>query len=246
MKARALKTHRVTVGESLLSLVDEFVPPLLEKSILVITSKIVSLCEGRVIPKSQASKVDLIQEEADAILETEHPIQDFYLTIKNHLLIPSAGIDESNGEDVYILYPKEVQSTCEAVWSHLRSTRGLKEVGVIITDSHTTPLRRGVTGIALGFCGFKPLYSYIGKPDLYGHPLRVTQMNLLDALATTGVFVMGEGDEQTPFALIEEAPKMVFLNHPPTEEEENSVVISPEEDLYGALFQNASWQWRNQ
>jgi len=246
MKARALKTHRVTVGESLLSLVDEFVPPLLEKSILVITSKIVSLCEGRVIPKSQASKVDLIQEEADAILETEHPIQDFYLTIKNHLLIPSAGIDESNGEDVYILYPKEVQSTCEVVWSHLRRTRGLKEVGVIITDSHTTPLRRGVTGIALGFCGFKPLYSYIGKPDLYGHPLRVTQMNLLDALATTGVFVMGEGDEQTPFALIEEAPKMVFLNHPPTEEEENSVVISPEEDLYGALFQNASWQWRNQ
>ncbi|MFP3026413.1 MAG: coenzyme F420-0:L-glutamate ligase, partial [Wolbachia sp.] len=100
---------------------------------------------------------------------------------------------------------------------------------------------RGVTGVALGWCGFEPLYSYIGKPDLYNQSLQVTQVNLLDALATSAVLVMGEGAEQTPMAIISGASKVHFLTRPPTVEEEKSVKISMEEDLYSPLLMGTRW-----
>jgi F420-0:gamma-glutamyl ligase len=61
-------------------------------------------------------------------------------------------------------------------------------------------------------------------------------VNVLDALAAAAVFVMGEGAEQTPCALIKEAPKITFSDCPPTEEEVAAFTIPIEEDLYGPLF----------
>ena len=127
------------------------------------------------------------------------------------------------------------------MWIHLRQKFNLQKLGILITDSHTTLMRRGVTGIALGWCGFDPLYSYIGKPDLYGRPLKVTQMNILDALATTAVYAMGEGTEQTPLAVIRNAPKITFLDRGPTAEEIRNVAIPIEEDLYAPLLLAAKW-----
>jgi putative folate metabolism gamma-glutamate ligase len=203
----------------------------------VLTSKILSVIQGRLIPKDHISKEELIRQEADFILKTTVTTpHGICLTIKNGLLIPSAGIDESNGDSVYILYPEDMQKDAVQVWDYCRQKYGLKDFGVLITDSRTTPMRRGVTGVALAWCGFEPLYSYIGKPDLFGHPLRVTQVNVLDALAAASVFVMGEGNEQTPCAIIQDAPKITFSDHPPTEEEVAACVIPMEEDLYGPLL----------
>ena len=244
MKVQALKTHRIAQQESLNGILDTYVPGLIENSIVVITSKIVSISQGRVVSKTEDPhlKNALIQQESDAILETAQNPYGLYLTLKNNLLIPSAGIDESNGDNVYILYPEDIQNVAASAWTFLRAKHQIDHLGILITDSHTTPLRRGVTGIALGWCGFEPLYSYVGKPDLYGHPLRVTQINLLDAMATAAVWVMGEGAEQTPLAVITEPPKIKFVDRPPTMEEEQSIIISMEEDLYGPLFQMGHWK----
>jgi F420-0:gamma-glutamyl ligase len=125
--------------------------------------------------------MSFVRREADAYLAQEDC--PYHLTIKNQILIPSAGIDQSNGDGTYILYPENIQETAATLWRHLRDRHCLTKVGVIITDSHTTPLRKGVTGITLGWCGFEPLHSYIGQPDIFGQPLRVTQINILDALA---------------------------------------------------------------
>ena len=114
-------------------------------------------------------------------------------------------------------------------------------MGIVITDSHTTIMRRGVTGIALGWCGFSPVYSYIGKHDIYNQSLNVTQINILDSLAGAAVFVMGEGNEQIPITIIKDAPRLTFLDRPPSEEEKLSIVISMEEDLYGPLLKSAKW-----
>jgi len=146
---------------------------------------------------------------------------------------------------VYILYPKDVQKTALSIWNYLKTKYCIKHLGILITDSNVTPMRRGVTGIALGWCGFEPLYSYIGKPDLYSEPLKVTQVNLLDALATSAVLVMGEGAEQTPMAIISGAPKVHFLTRPPTTKEEKSVKISMKKDLYSPLLMGARWLKRN-
>ena len=86
--------------------------------------------------------------------------------------------------------------------------------------------------VALAWQGFEPTVSYIGKPDLFGQPLRVTKINVADALAVSAVFSMGESSECTPIALITEAPHVIFddKNHNADE-----LCIDPKEDLYRPL-----------
>lgn len=242
MQIIPLKTHRIETQDNLEKVLDRYVDRIEEGSILAITSKIISVIEGRLVDKGSISKRELIRQEADKILITEENPYNLYLTIKDGILIPSAGIDESNADNTYILYPKDPFTVAETVWNYLRQRFGFKNIGVLITDSHTTIMRRGVTGIALAWCGFKPLYSYVGKPDLYDHPLRVTHINTVDALATMAVFNMGEGNEQTPMAIIQQAPHIVFSDNPPSHEERASVIINPKDDLYAPLLTKAEWE----
>lgn len=241
MEIKAIKTHRIEFGDSLENILDMYIGTIAEGEIIAITSKIISICQGNFIKKTDISKYDLVRQEADLLLATDKNPYDIYLTIKDGILLPTAGIDESNVNDVYVLLPRDVQDTAKSIWQYLRQKHKISNLGIVITDSHTTIMRSGVTGIALGWCGFKPLYSYIGKPDIYGKNLQVTQVNILDSLATSAVFVMGEGDEQTPFTIISNAPKISFLNRNPNEQEEKSVIISIEEDLYAPLILSAKW-----
>lgn len=243
MKLRSIKTKKIHPSDDLVNILDTFVKKIAEKSILLVTSKIVSLCEGAHISKEEVNKEQLIMQEADLFcppsVDSPHP---FYLTIKNNILIPSAGIDESNAKEVFIVYPKRPFVSAEKIWRHFRQRDSLQHFGVIITDSHTTPLRRGVTGIALSWCGFEPLKKYVGTMDCFGQPLRYTYRNTVDALATAGVFMMGEGDEQTPLCLIEDIPDVVFQDTPPSNEEIQSVSIPIEEDLYGEMLRRVPWR----
>jgi dihydrofolate synthase / folylpolyglutamate synthase len=72
----------------------------------------------------------------------------------------------------------------------------------VLTDSRTMPLRRGVTGIALSYWGFRALRNLIGRPDIFGRPMKMTQMNLADGIAGAAVMMMGEADERTPLAVV--------------------------------------------
>lgn len=241
MRARAIKTHKIQVGESLEDVIQSAIPTIQEGSILAITSKVVSLAENQLIPKNQApSKIDLIRTEADFYLDAPS-CYDICLTIRDHILIPTAGIDESNAVNAYILYPRDVQASAARLWHFVRTHYGIQSVGIIITDSHTTPLRRGVVGLGLGWCGFRALHNYVGKPDIFGSPLRVTMANLLDGYAATAVCLMGEGAEQTPLALIEEIPNVVFTAAPPTASEIADLMMPKEQDLYGPLLNAVNW-----
>jgi len=240
MKTHAIKTHLIQLDESLPALLDRYLPPLEENSIVVVTSKIVSLSEGRTIQK-KIGKETLIKQEADAYLDEPNP-HGVLLTIKNGILIPNAGIDESNANGVYILYPKDSHLSARKIWEHLRTQHRLRHLGVLITDSHTSPMRWGVTGIALAWCGFAPLNNYIGTPDCFGRHLHFTKANVVDALAASAVFAMGEGNEQTPLALITELEKVTFVESAPTQEEIESLKIPMQEDLYGPLLMKGDWK----
>lgn len=244
MHVKSYKTHVVTEKDSLVKIITQHVANIPEKSILVITSKILSVFQNRIIPKNAVNnKFQLIQQEADLYLEGDYAKNyGVCLTIKNGILIPTAGIDESNSDGNYILYPVNIQAEVIKIWKALKEAYQCTELGVLITDSHTTPLRRGVTGIALGWCGFAPLYNYIGKPDIYGNLLKCTQLNILDGLAAAAVFVMGEGNEQTPLALITDVEKVVFQDRSPTEEEVKSISILLHEDLYAPLINAVDWK----
>lgn len=241
MKVEAIKTHRVEIGSSLIDLIDCYIPTLADGTVVAITSKVVSVCQGRVVDQDAIAREALIQQEADAVMQGPESPYGIILTLKDGLLIPSAGIDESNADDTYILYPTDVQDVAAQLWHHLRAKHQLQKLGILITDSHTTPMRRGLTGIALGWCGFAPFYSYVGQPDLYGKPLRVSQTNVLDALAATAVFAMGEGSEQTPLALLQDLPHVNFMSQPPTQEEVADIHIPMHEDLYAPLLMSVKW-----
>src|ERR1043165_8235228 len=151
MRVNAIKTHLIQPKESLNAILDQYLLSLTEGMIVAITSKILSICQGRVVPKDSVSnKFELIKSEADAHLKEKDSLYGAHLTIKHNILIPSAGIDESNGDGMYILYPHNSQQVATEIWQYLRQKHHLRHLGVIITDSHTTPLRKGVTGIALG------------------------------------------------------------------------------------------------
>jgi putative folate metabolism gamma-glutamate ligase len=244
MKISSYKTHTIETMESLVEVIIKYIKNVSERSILVITSKIMSVCQNRVLPKRDVnSKFQLIQKEADLYLEGDYSKKyGICLTIKNGILIPTAGIDESNGNGHYILYPIHIQEEAVLIWKALKEEYQCNELGILITDSHTTPLRRGVTGIALGWCGFQPLYNYIGTPDIYGNPLHFTQLNIIDSLATSAVFVMGEGSEQTPLALITDLEKIVFQQRPPSDEELRSISIPITEDIYAPLITAVDWK----
>lgn len=242
MRIRPLQTHPIPPSErDLFALLDRYVTRLSERSVLAITSKIVAICEGRVRPIAGTDKRQLVAEEAERYL----PVDARYgvsLTIKSGMLIATAGIDESNSDGHYVLWPSDAQRSADALREHLSRRFGLREVGVVITDSRTTPLRLGVTGVALAHSGFQALNDYVGKQDLFGRALRMTKVNVMDALATSAVLVMGEGSECTPLALIDELPFVRFQERSPSAEELGALRSSLEDDLYAPLLTRVDWQ----
>jgi F420-0:gamma-glutamyl ligase len=71
------------------------------------------------------------------------------LTMRNNTIMPSAGIDESNIKDSYVLHPSDPYKSAEEIWNYLRIKFNIKDLGVIITDSNITMMRKGVSGFAL-------------------------------------------------------------------------------------------------
>lgn len=243
MKTFAIKTHKIRpFRQNLFEILDKYLKTLKERSIVVITSKIVSICQGRVIKIEKADKKELIKKEAEYFLPAEENKYNITLTIKGNLLVPTAGIDESNGAGYFILWPKNPQKTANEARKYLRRRFSIKKIGVIITDSKTTPLRWGTTGAAIAHSGFAALNNYIGKPDIFGRKLKVTKANVLDALAASAVLVMGEGNEQTPLAVIEDIPFGKFQDRNPSKKELQDFHINMEDDLYGPLLKSVKWR----
>jgi len=243
MKIFSLKTHKIRPFElSLLEILDKYLKNFKEGSVLAITSKIVAICQGRVVRTGEADKDKLIEEEAEYFLPPEENKYNITLAVKGSLLVPTAGIDESNGEDYYILWPKDPQAAANQVRQYLRRRFSIKKAGVIITDSKTTPLRWGTTGAAIAHSGFSALNNYIGRPDIFGRKLMVTKANVADALAVAAVLVMGEGNEQTPLAVIGEVPFVKFQDRNPSPKELAGFHIDMADDLYAPLLKGVKWR----
>lgn len=246
MKIQAIKTRKVTPPKDDISdILEEVVKGLKENSIICISSKIVAVSQGRCILLNDISKDELVKKEADRYLERDQVPNSWMMhTIKNNLLIGSAGIDESNGDGYYILWPENVEKSVEEIYQYLREKSGIKNVGVIITDSHSIPMRGGLVGISLSYFGFDPLRDYIGENDLFDRELLHSMSNIPDSLAAAAVFTMGEGAEQTPVAVIEDLEGNVkFTDKKWAPKKPNSDFnIKPEDDLYAPFLKAVPWK----
>jgi putative folate metabolism gamma-glutamate ligase len=243
MKVTSVKTERITAGATeLLPLLERVITEVHDGSVIAITSKIVSLCEGNVIPLDKIDKEELVVRESDLYLPVSLSKYHHHFTITNNTLIPMAGVDESNGDGQYVLWPKDVQATGSQVRAWAKQKFGLSQIGVIITDSTCHPLRRGTNGIMLAYSGFRALNDYVGRPDLFGRPFTVSQADVAGGLAAAAVLQMGEGAEQTPIAILTDLPFVHFQDREPTAEELASVIIPLDEDLFAPFLTSVQWQ----
>jgi coenzyme F420-0:L-glutamate ligase len=216
-----------------------------EHDILVIAESALATSENRVVRLSDivpgpqaleyeknchvdAREAELIIAESDVVFGGVFGV---LLTLKDGLLCPNAGIDNSNAPDgCVVLYPKNPSKSAFQMANAIFETYGV-HMGVIIADSRTQPLRLGCTGVAIGAAGFLAVEDKRGDIDLFGKTLMVTQVAVADILASAAQAVMGESNAQIPFVLIRNAsavfdPKAIGVR-----------TISPEECMYWGVLQ---------
>jgi coenzyme F420-0:L-glutamate ligase/coenzyme F420-1:gamma-L-glutamate ligase len=184
--------------------------------ILVVTHKIVSKAEGRVVdltrirPSPKAIRMakehdkdprvmELILKESIQILRAKNGI--IISETKHGFVCANAGLDQSNVEgDMAVLLPAAPDESASRIQDAVMEKTG-KEIAVIITDTFGRTFRNGQTNVAIGIAGINPIKSYIGTYDMYGRKLRVTEIAVADEIASAAELVMGKA-EGTPVAIV--------------------------------------------
>ena len=227
VKTRVVKPPRDEIWDIL----DGIVP--VDGDIIFIASKILAIHQGRCVAAKDADKTELIKREAERVLPAVHACGfKYHLTVTGNVLIPDAGIDESNADGHYILWPKDTDKLCAEIRARFINKYSLKKLGIVATDGHVTPLRTGVTGITTGLAGFNPLKDMRGGTDIFGRKMGVTQVNLIDPLTAVAVLLMGEAAEQTPVVILRGYGGIPFCDGGSMK----AFKIPPESDLYGPLI----------
>lgn len=208
---------------------------ILEESVVAITSKIISLSQGRLIDAAAITLHEILEQECDWV-DPINSYEQIFLTQYQGRILLNAGIDTSNVRKGYLLLPHHPFDVAQKIGHFLSQQYGLKKVGVIITDSRTQPFFRGAIGAPIAWWGFHALNSWIGEKDLMGNILQATTQNVVHALAASAVYVMGEARESTPLALIENIPHIRFSQERPLSEDIENIFVPFENDIYAKLF----------
>jgi F420-0:gamma-glutamyl ligase len=229
MQIIPIKTPIFKEGDNLLDFIKKHIFFLEENSVAVITSKVVALSQNRVGKIGDKSK--LIKENSEKIIETPWALLTF--TLDEWRI--NAGIDESNANNKLILLPSNPFNVAEKIRKNLKKHFSVKQLGIIITDTRSMPLRIGTIGKPLAFAGFNPIKSYVDKKDLFGRKSRLTKTNIADSLAASAVLVMGEGNEQIPLAIIKNAP-VKFTDK--ISKKNKNLAHPAETDIYAWLYKS--------
>ena len=185
--------------------------------VVVVTQKIVSKAEGRVVsledvtPSAEAERlgvatekdprlVELILRESNRVVRQRGPV--LITETKHGFVCANAGIDASNvgREGLVSLLPEDPDRSAAAIRGALRERIGA-DVAVIITDTFGRPWREGHTNVAIGLAGMLPFVDYVGQSDPHGYELRVSTLAVADELAAAAELVHGKL-EAVPVAVI--------------------------------------------
>lgn len=244
MNIKKIKTRKINPPKDSLEDLLAHIPRLSEGDIVAISSKVISICEGRTIPLTEISHEDLVNKLADFKIEPiTRSANDMILTQIGSLLVESAGVDISNANGFYVLLPSNPFKSAKIIWEHLKKRDKLRKLGVVITDSHSVPRRKGAVGFALASYGFKATNVYEDKRDVFGQKFRFTASDVADSLAAASVLVMGEGDERTPIAVISELENIQFFRKAlPLQVARRHSWVHPRLDVYAPLLSSEVWK----
>src|SRR6266699_6730022 len=194
----------VTAGADLAALIAEAVPDLRDGDILVVTSKIISKAEGRVV---SADREDAIAAEAVRVVARRGATT--VAQTRHGLVLAAAGVDESNtAPGTVVLLPEDPDGSARRLRKAITELTGTT-VGVLITDTMGRPWRNGQTDTAIGAAGVRPLRDHRGQADTFGNTLEVTVAAVADEIAAAAELVKGKTD-QVPVAIVRGLPELVI------------------------------------
>lgn len=224
--------------DNIFDIFDNYVKDLKDWDIVFITSKIIAIHQWRCIDSTTVSKKDLIEKEADKRITTDViPWRNIYITIKNNILIPSAWIDESNANWYYILWPNKLPEITKEIHKYFCKKYNIKNLWIIITDSTTRPLKWWVVWIWIYSYWINPIRDERWKVDIFWRELKITQINIIDALSAMAVYLMWEWAECQPIVVWRNIPWLEYTY----EDIYDNIQIPPEQDLYCSLLKPLLW-----
>jgi len=213
----------IGAGADLAALIAEAATDLRDGDILVVTSKIVSKAEGRVVtaPREQAIEAETVRvvarRGATTIAQTRHG-----------LVLAAAGVDESNtAPGTVVLLPEEPDESARRLRKALHS-RGGRIIGVIVTDTMGRPWRAGQTDNAIGAAGVVPVRDYRGEADTFGNILEVTVAAVADEIASAADLVKGKS-RHVPAAIVRGLDDLVTEQDGPGA---RAIIRPAEEDMF--------------
>ena len=213
----------ITSGADLAALIAGAVPDLRAGDILVVTSKIVSKAEGRVVTaaRDQAIEAETVRvvarRGATTIAQTRHG-----------LVLAAAGVDESNtAPGTVVLLPADPDESARQLRKALHGRTGVR-VGVIVTDTMGRPWRAGQTDNAIGAAGVVPVRDYRGAADSFGNILEVTIAAVADEIAGAADLVKGKS-RHVPVAVVRGLASLVTEQDGPGA---RALIRPAEEDMF--------------
>lgn len=194
----------VRPGDDLAKLIASTEPGLVDGDVLLVTSKIVSKAEGRIV--EAADREAAIDAETVRVVARRGPLR--IVENRQGLIMAAAGVDASNTPSgTVLLLPEDSDASARAIRDGLRDALGV-EVGVVVTDTFGRPWRTGLTDVAIGAAGVRVLDDLRGGTDAHGNPLSATVVATADELASAGDLVKGKA-AGLPVAVVRGLPHVV-------------------------------------
>ncbi|MET7364024.1 coenzyme F420-0:L-glutamate ligase [Streptomyces sp. NPDC005562] len=216
----------VREGDDLAKLIAAAEPGLADGDVVLVTSKIASKAEGRIV--EAADREAAIDEETVRVVARRGTLR--IVENRQGLVMAAAGVDASNTPaGTVLLLPSDPDASARAVREGLRDALGV-DVGVIVTDTFGRPWRAGLTDVAIGTAGVRVLDDLRGGSDAYGNPLSATVVATADELAAAGDLVKGKA-AGLPVAVIRGLPHAVAPRDEP-DEGARPLVRAAREDMF--------------
>ncbi|MFJ7329624.1 coenzyme F420-0:L-glutamate ligase [Streptomyces cyaneofuscatus] len=194
----------VRAGDDLAKLIAGAEPGLVDGDVLLVTSKIVSKAEGRIV--QAADREAAIDGETVRVVARRGALR--IVENRQGLVMAAAGVDASNTPaGTVLLLPEDPDASARAIRDGLRDTLGV-EIGVVVTDTFGRPWRNGLTDVAIGAAGVRVLDDLRGGTDAHGNPLSATVVATADELAAAGDLVKGKA-AGLPVAVVRGLPHVV-------------------------------------
>jgi coenzyme F420-0:L-glutamate ligase/coenzyme F420-1:gamma-L-glutamate ligase len=183
----------VRPGDDLAALVGDAVAPagLAEGDVVVVTSKVVSKAEGRVVAAVDREQA-ITDETVRVVARRERPGLPPLRIVENKLglVMAAAGVDASNTpEGTVLLLPEDPDASARALRAALRQRFGLDRLGVVVTDTAGRAWRDGLVDVAIGAAGVQVVDDLRGGVDAHGRPLNVTVTAVVDEIASASELV---------------------------------------------------------